>query len=81
MRVILFVVPKPRFALDDLLRDRIEEKIRTGASPLDVPARIIRVRHPAHQVGQDHSAQLAPALFGVDGSRCTGMTRSLLPAF
>jgi len=43
VRVILFVVLKPGIALDDALRDRIKKKIRTGASPRHVPARIIQV--------------------------------------
>ena len=43
VRVILFMVLKPGIALDDALRDRIKKKIRTGASPRHVPARIIQV--------------------------------------
>ena len=43
MRVILFVILKPGLVLDDALRERIKKKIRTGASPRHVPARIIQV--------------------------------------
>jgi acetoacetyl-CoA synthetase len=48
VRVILFVVLKPGIALDDALRDRIKKKIRTGASPRHVPARIIQVADIPH---------------------------------
>jgi acetoacetyl-CoA synthetase len=43
VRVVLFVVLKPGHALDDALRDRIRQQIRTGASPRHVPARIVQV--------------------------------------
>jgi len=43
VRVILFVVLKPGAALDEGLRERIKKKIRTGASPRHVPARIVQV--------------------------------------
>ena len=43
VRVVLFVILKPAFTLDDALRDRIKKQIRTGASPRHVPARIIQV--------------------------------------
>ncbi len=42
-RVVLFVVLKPGQTLDDALTDRIKLKIRTGASPRHVPARIVQV--------------------------------------
>ena len=43
VRVVLFVVLKPGHALDDALRERIKQQIRTGASPRHVPARIVQV--------------------------------------
>jgi acetoacetyl-CoA synthetase len=43
VRVVLFVVLKQGFALDDPLRDRIRKQIRVGASPRHVPARIVQV--------------------------------------
>jgi acetoacetyl-CoA synthetase len=43
VRVVLFVVMKPGRALDDALRERIKQQIRTGASPRHVPARIVQV--------------------------------------
>jgi acetoacetyl-CoA synthetase len=43
VRVVLFVVLKPGITLDDTLRDRIRQKIRAGASPRHVPARILQV--------------------------------------
>ncbi len=42
-RVVLFVVLQPGVELDDELRRRIRERIRQGASPRHVPARIVRV--------------------------------------
>jgi acetoacetyl-CoA synthetase len=43
VRVVLFVVLKPGIVLDEPLRERIKLKIRTGASPRHVPARIVQV--------------------------------------
>jgi len=43
VRVVLFVVLKGDIALDDGLRERIKQQIRTGASPRHVPARIVQV--------------------------------------
>ena len=43
VRVVLFVVLKPGFKLDDDLRERIKRQIRVGASPRHVPARIVQV--------------------------------------
>ena len=43
VRVVLFVILKPGFTLDDSLHDRIKEQIRAGASPRHVPGRIIQV--------------------------------------
>jgi len=43
VRVILFVVLRPDVELDDGLRDRIREVIRTNTTPRHVPAKIIRV--------------------------------------
>ncbi|KAB2913439.1 MAG: acetoacetate--CoA ligase [Hyphomicrobiaceae bacterium] len=43
VRVVLFVVLKPGLVLDDALRERIKKRIRTGASPRHVPAKIIQV--------------------------------------
>jgi acetoacetyl-CoA synthetase len=43
VRVVLFVVLKPGQNLDDALRERIRLKVRTGASPRHVPARIVQV--------------------------------------
>ncbi|GAA0700354.1 hypothetical protein GCM10010193_63870 [Kitasatospora atroaurantiaca] len=39
----LFVVPAPGVALDDSLRDRIRQAIRTGVSPRHVPDDILQV--------------------------------------
>jgi acetoacetyl-CoA synthetase len=43
VRVILFVRLKEGVALDDALRERIKARIRAGASPRHVPARIVQV--------------------------------------
>ncbi len=43
VRVVLFVRLKEGTALDDALRDKIKLKIRTGASPRHVPAKIVQV--------------------------------------
>lgn len=43
VRVVLFVVLKPGFKLDEELKDRIRRQIRQGASPRHVPARIVTV--------------------------------------
>jgi acetoacetyl-CoA synthetase len=54
VRVVLFVRLAEGVALDDDLKARIRAKIRTGASPRHVPAKIIAVTDiPAHQVRQD----------------------------
>jgi acetoacetyl-CoA synthetase len=42
-RVLLFVVLKPGWALDDRLIDKYKKQIRQGASPRHVPARIYQV--------------------------------------
>jgi acetoacetyl-CoA synthetase len=41
--VVLFVRLKEGAKLDDALRDKIRQKIRTGASPRHVPAKIVAV--------------------------------------
>ncbi len=43
VRVVLFLRLKEGAALDDALRDKIKQKIRAGASPRHVPARIVAV--------------------------------------
>ncbi|MBV8744361.1 MAG: acetoacetate--CoA ligase [Xanthobacteraceae bacterium] len=43
VRVLLFVRLKEGHALDDPLRNKIRVKIRTGASPRHVPAKIVQV--------------------------------------
>jgi acetoacetyl-CoA synthetase len=43
VRVVLFVRLKPGVQLDDALREAIRRKIRTGASPRHVPAKIVQV--------------------------------------
>ncbi|MBO0756969.1 MAG: acetoacetate--CoA ligase, partial [Bradyrhizobiaceae bacterium] len=43
VRVVLFVRLKPEVQLDDVLRETIRRKIRTGASPRHVPAKIVQV--------------------------------------
>lgn len=43
VRVLLFVVLKSGFQLDDALRDQIKKQVRQGASPRHVPARIVAV--------------------------------------
>jgi len=42
-RVVLFVRLREGEELDDALRDRIRERVRSGASPRHVPARIVQV--------------------------------------
>ena len=43
VRVILFVVLTGGLALDEALTDKIRQRIRNGASPRHVPARIVQV--------------------------------------
>lgn len=43
VRVVLFVVLKPGFALDEALIGRIKRQIKDGASPRHVPAKVIQV--------------------------------------
>ncbi len=43
VRVVLFVILRPGHALDDSLRTRIRTRIREGASPRHVPAKIVQV--------------------------------------
>ena len=43
VRVVLFLRMKEGVALDDVLRDAIRKKIRAGASPRHVPAKIVQV--------------------------------------
>jgi acetoacetyl-CoA synthetase len=43
VRVVLFVRLRSGVELDDALRDVIRKKIRTGASPRHVPAKIVQV--------------------------------------
>ncbi|HLS87946.1 MAG TPA: acetoacetate--CoA ligase, partial [Burkholderiales bacterium] len=43
VRVVLFVVMRSGHALDDAMQKRIREKIRSGASPRHVPAKIVAV--------------------------------------
>ncbi|GIK82053.1 MAG: acetoacetate--CoA ligase [Pseudorhodoplanes sp.] len=43
VRVVLFVRLKDGVTLDDALRDRIKAKIRAGATPRHVPAKIVQV--------------------------------------
>jgi acetoacetyl-CoA synthetase len=43
VRVVLFVVLQPGTSLDESLKDRIKRKIRDGASPRHVPAKIVAV--------------------------------------
>jgi acetoacetyl-CoA synthetase len=43
VRIVLFVRLKEGAALDDALRQQIREKIRSGASPRHMPARIVAV--------------------------------------
>ncbi len=43
VRVVLFVRLAEGVTLDDGLRDRIKQKIRTGASPRHVPAKVVQV--------------------------------------
>jgi acetoacetyl-CoA synthetase len=42
-RVVLFVVLREGFALDDAFRDRIRREIRAGLTPRHVPAKIVQV--------------------------------------
>jgi acetoacetyl-CoA synthetase len=43
VRIVLFVRLKEGVALDEALRETIKRKIRTGASPRHVPAKIIQI--------------------------------------
>jgi len=43
VRVVLFVILRPNFRLDEALRERIRRRIRDNASPRHVPAKIIQV--------------------------------------
>jgi acetoacetyl-CoA synthetase len=43
VRVVLFVILKPGLSLTDAVRELIKLKIRAGASPRHVPARIVQV--------------------------------------
>jgi acetoacetyl-CoA synthetase len=43
VRIVLFVRLKEGVTLDDALRETIKRKIRTGASPRHVPAKIIQI--------------------------------------
>ena len=43
IRIVLFVRLKDGVRLDDTLQDRIRRKIREGASPRHVPAKIVQV--------------------------------------
>jgi acetoacetyl-CoA synthetase len=43
MRILLFVRLKPGVTLDEALREKIRRKIRAGASPRHVPAKILQV--------------------------------------
>jgi acetoacetyl-CoA synthetase len=43
VRVVLFVRLKEGVTLDDALRDRMRQKIRSGASPRHVPAKIVQI--------------------------------------
>ena len=44
VRVVLFVMLKPGFALDAGLQDRIKKRIREGTTPRHVPAKIVAVK-------------------------------------
>jgi acetoacetyl-CoA synthetase len=60
VRVVLFVRLAEGVVLDDALQKKIRAKIRTGASPRHVPARIVAGRrHSAHQVRQDRRTRRA----------------------
>jgi len=43
VRVVLFVRLRDGLVLDDALRARIRERVKSGASPRHVPARIVQV--------------------------------------
>ncbi len=43
VRIVLFVILKDDLQLDDALTDRIRQRIRQGASPRHVPARVLQV--------------------------------------
>ena len=43
VRIILFVRLRPDVTLDDTLKRRIVQQIRTGATPRHVPAKILQV--------------------------------------
>ena len=41
--IVLFVILQPGTQLDDSLRDKIKRRIKSGATPRHVPARILQV--------------------------------------
>ncbi len=43
VRIVLFVILQPGIQLDDSLRDKIKRRIKSGATPRHVPARILQV--------------------------------------
>jgi acetoacetyl-CoA synthetase len=43
LRVVLFVRLREGLALDDALRAKIRDRVKSGASPRHVPARIVQV--------------------------------------
>ncbi|WP_445680172.1 acetoacetate--CoA ligase [Radicibacter daui] len=64
-RVILFVKMKPGAALDEALEKLIRERIRTGATPRHVPARIIPVAEiPRTRSGKISEVAVRDAIHG-----------------
>ena len=77
VRVVLFVVLKPGQTLDDALRDRIKLKIRTGASPRHVPARIVQVADiPRTKSGKITELAVREVVHGRDGQEQGGAGKS-----
>ena len=64
-RVILFVKMKPEAVLDEALEKLIRERIRTGATPRHVPARIIAVAEiPRTRSGKISEVAVRDAIHG-----------------
>ena len=68
VRVVLFVILQPGLELDEALTDTIRRRVRSGASPRHVPARIVQVSDiPRTKSGKNHRA-------GSARYRCTAVT-------
>ena len=60
VRVVLFVRLAETVTLDDALRERIRQKIRSGASPRHVPAKVVQIAdNPRTNPGRSPSLRCA----------------------